>query len=165
MAYNDTFQENRVAWAKPFERTYKGPLDRSSMFGSYADALEYARQTKLDSREIGGTSYIGQIITVFGTGIDNETQEVAAYIITAVGDDAALQRLAQTTSSGDFATDIQRLETSISEIWEEISEIRKEMGALADSDTTYSFATATTTDGAITVVTHKPDGTTESSEV
>lgn len=165
MAYNDIFQENRVAWAKPFERTYKGPLDRSSMFSSYADALEYAKQTKLDSREIGGTSYVGQIVTVYGASQDGVTQEVAAYIITAVGEGAALQRLAQTTSSGDFAHDIQRLETAISDIWEAINALRADMGALADSDTTYTFSAAVTTDGAILVTTHKPDGTTESQEV
>lgn len=164
MAYNDTFQDNRVAWAKPFERTYKGPLDRSSMFSSYADALEYAKQTKLDSREIGGTSYVGQIITVYGAGVDGVSQETAAYIITAVGTDAALQRLAQTTATGDFAADISRLDGAISAMQTEIAGIKESLTNLDDTDTTYTFS-AGLTDGTFHVIVNKPDGTKEEQDV
>ena len=164
MAYNDTFQNNRVAWAKPFERTYKGPLDRSSIFSSYADALEYAKQTKLDSRELGGTSYVGQIITVYGAGTDGTSQETAAYIITAVGTNAALQRLAQTAATGDFAADISRLDGTVSELQAEITAIKNSLTNLDDTDTTYSFSTGTT-DGTFHIVVHNPDGTQTTQDV
>lgn len=164
MAYNDTFQDNRVAWAKPFERTYKGPLDRSSMFSSYADALEYAKQTKQDTRELGGTSYVGQIITVYGAGVDGVSQETAAYIITAVGTDAALQRLAQTTATGNVAVDLARLDGAVSEIQTEITNIKNSLANLDDTDTTYTFSTGTA-DGTFHVVVHNPDGTSTTQDV
>ena len=33
---------SKLDWAMPFQRTGKFPLDRSSIFSSYADALKYA---------------------------------------------------------------------------------------------------------------------------
>lgn len=68
-----------------FSRTKDAPLDRSSMFSSYADAVEYAkgkykaegeaRPKSHDSRKLAETSYIGQILTVF------ENDEVSVYKI------------------------------------------------------------------------------------
>ena len=57
----------KMDWLKPFQRTGKFPLDRSDLFSSYADAVKYAAgdMSNPDSRELCGTSYIGQIITVF----------------------------------------------------------------------------------------------------
>ena len=115
-SYQESFK-NKLDWQMPFQRTGKFPLDRSSIFSSYDDALAYAKQDGSDSRALGGTSYIGQIIAVYGNdagvkGSNGEviySQEVAAYIITAVGESAALMKLAQTTSSGDFGKDIQAL--------------------------------------------------------
>lgn len=58
-----------------FQRLAAGPLDRSSMFSSYTDAIEYAKGMYIadgesterahDSRGLAGSSYIGQIITVY----------------------------------------------------------------------------------------------------
>lgn len=160
--YSENFT-SKLDWAMPFQRTGKFPLDRSSMFSSYEDALKYAQQTGDDSRKIGGTSYVGQIITVYGTGPvqvneDRSTvspQEVAAYIITAVGENAALQKLAQTTASGDFASDIAALQTAVSGLDARITELEERPN---DSDTTYEFTSATTTDGAIRIVAKDKDG-------
>ena len=57
----------KMDWLKPFQRTGKFPLDRSDLFASYADAVKYAAGNSADpdSRELCGTSYVGQIITVF----------------------------------------------------------------------------------------------------
>lgn len=67
MGYIDNFSGNKVwNWVKPFERTNRFPLDRSSMFESYEDALLYAKGDGSDSRGLGATSYIGQTITVWG---------------------------------------------------------------------------------------------------
>lgn len=60
---------NKLDWAMSFQRTGKFPLDRSSMFASYDDAVAYAKGDGSDSRQIGGTSYVGQIITVFADDV------------------------------------------------------------------------------------------------
>ena len=114
MTYIDNF--GKLDWALEFNRTGKFPLDRSSMFGSYADALAYARQDGTDTRKIGGTSYVGQIISVFGPGVDGVTDEIAAYIITAVGTDATLMKFVQSSASGDVEDEIQKLAVRITEV-------------------------------------------------
>ena len=114
MAYIDNF--GKLDWALEFNRTGKFPLDRSSMFGSYADALAYAKQDGTDTRKIGGTSYVGQIISVFGPGADGATDEIAAYIITAVGTGATLMKFAQSSASGDVEDEIQKLAARITEV-------------------------------------------------
>jgi len=57
----------KLDWSMSFQRTGKFPIDRSSMFESYADAVKYAAgdATKPDKRGLCGTSYVGQVITVF----------------------------------------------------------------------------------------------------
>ncbi len=65
----------RTAQPGMYQRMSAGPLDRSSMFASYDDAVEYAKGTYIadgestakphDSRQLAGSSYIGQIITVY----------------------------------------------------------------------------------------------------
>ena len=88
-SYQESFK-NKLDWQMPFQRTGKFPLDRSSIFSSYADALAYAKQDLSDKRKLGATSYVGQIVTVYGNdaGVEQEdgskkyNQEVAAYIIT-----------------------------------------------------------------------------------
>lgn len=60
---------NKLDWAMSFQRTGKFPLDRSSMFASYDDAVAYAKGDGSDSRQIGGTSYVGQVITVFADDV------------------------------------------------------------------------------------------------
>ena len=68
---------SKLDWAMSFQRTGKFPLDRSSMFSSYADAVKYALGDGSDERGLGGTSYIGQPISVF------EDDDVRLYIIKA----------------------------------------------------------------------------------
>lgn len=114
---------SKLDWAMPFQRTGKFPIDRTSMFSSYADALAYAKQDGTDSRQLGGTSYIGQPITVYGKGADGQTDEVALYIITSVGSGASLQKLAQSSGSGDVSQDIAALQARCSEIEADIVEI------------------------------------------
>lgn len=114
---------SKLDWAMPFQRTGKFPIDRTSMFSSYADALAYAKQDGTDSRQLGGTSYVGQPITVYGKGFDGATDEVALYLITAVGAGAALQKLAQSSASGDVEADIAALQARCSEIEADIVEI------------------------------------------
>ncbi len=114
MAYIDNFQ--KMDFAMELNRTSDFPLDRSAMFGSYADALAYAKHDGSDERQIGTVSYVGQIISVFGPGVDGETNEIAAYIITAVGSGASLMKFAQSSASGDVEEEIQKLAARITEV-------------------------------------------------
>jgi len=62
-------------WAKPFERKMPYPLDSTSIFSSYADAVKYALGDGSDSGKLGGAAYVGQIITVY------EDSKVNVYAI------------------------------------------------------------------------------------
>ena len=53
---------SKLDWAMSFQRTGTFPLDRSSMFASLVDAQNYAKGDGSDSRALGGTSYVGQVI-------------------------------------------------------------------------------------------------------
>lgn len=147
MAYIENFK-TKLDWAMPFQRTGKFPLDRSSIFSSYADALAYAKQDETDSRKLGGTSYVGQIIAVYGTDQAGTGTEVSAYIITAVGESASLMKLAQTTATGDFAIDISRIDGALSALETRIKAL-EDKPDVVDTNTTYTFETAVNTDGAI----------------
>ncbi len=70
-------QTSKLDWAMPFQRTGAFPLDRSSVFSSYADAVKYAAGAGDDERGLGGTSYVGQTIAVYDNG------SVTLYIIEA----------------------------------------------------------------------------------
>lgn len=70
-------QNTKLDWAMPFQRTGAFPLDRSSVFSSYADAVKYAAGAGDDERGLGGTSYVGQTVSVYNNG------SVTLYIIEA----------------------------------------------------------------------------------
>lgn len=114
---------SKLDWAMPFQRTGKFPLDRTDMFSSYADLIAYAKQDGTDSRKLGGTSYIGQIVTVYGKGPDAATDEIAVYVITQVGTDAAVQKLAQSTATGDIGEAVTELQQQMSAVQGDITEI------------------------------------------
>lgn len=150
-SYSETFT-SKLDWAMPFQRTGTFPLDRSSIFSSYSDALNYAKQDGTDSRKLGGTSYIGQIIAVYGNGSDGTTQEVAAYIITAVGTSAALMKLAQTSSTGDFSKDIAKLQADLAALATRVATLEGLKDKfLANDNSTYEVTTGTSTNGAISI--------------
>lgn len=67
--------KSKLDWANTFVRTGNFPLDRSSMFDSYADAELYAKGVGNDKRGLGKTAYVGQIISVY------ENDEVNVYKI------------------------------------------------------------------------------------
>ena len=128
-------------WALKFNRTGTFPLDRSSMFSSYADALAYAKMDGSDSRQIGGTAYIGQLIAVYGPGADGSTAEVSAYIITNVGASATLQKLAQSSATGDYGEDIAALQAAMTEAQADITKI---MGSIYSDEEQGTLKEATT---------------------
>ena len=67
---------SKLDWAFPFQRTGAFPLDRSSLFSSYADAVLYASGGE-DERGLSGSSYVGQPISVY----DAETTSITLYVI------------------------------------------------------------------------------------
>lgn len=74
---NVVTQTSKMDWAFAFQRTGQFPLDRSALFSTYADAVAYAVGDGSDSRELGGTSYVGQPISVY----DAEQNTVTLYLI------------------------------------------------------------------------------------
>lgn len=61
-----------LKWGNAFQRQFGIPLDRSSLHGSYEDAVAYAKGDGSDKRGLGKESYIGQIITVWGLNEKNK---------------------------------------------------------------------------------------------
>ena len=78
----------------PFQRTGKFPLDRTDLFNSYEDAVKYAAGdvTNPDERGLCGTSYIGQILTVY------ENDIISVYMINA---NRTLQAISSASASVD----------------------------------------------------------------
>ena len=106
----------------PFQRTGAFPLDRTAIFASLADAKLYATKGA-DSRELSGTSYIGQIIVVY------ENDAVAAYIIANQSDaETCLVKLAQTTTSGDIAADVAELQSQVAALQGKVTALEGTVG-------------------------------------
>ena len=124
-------QTSKVDWAFPFQRTGPFPLDRSSVFSSLEDAQNYASGAA-DERQLSGSSYIGQIISVYT--IENEVPTVGAYIISPA---RTLMKLAATTASGDLSGDIIRLEQAINGK-ASTDYVNQELNKKANSDNVYS---------------------------
>lgn len=82
--------------ALALQRTGAFPLDKSTMFDSYADAVKYAAgdKTDPDKRGLCGTSYVGQAITVYENGV------VTMY---SIQEDRSLKEVGSATS-GDNAS-------------------------------------------------------------
>lgn len=70
-----------LKWGNSFQRQFDFPLDRSSLHGSYADAVAYAKGDGSDSRGLGGQAYIGQTITVWGL---NEKSKEGVWVYSLV---------------------------------------------------------------------------------
>lgn len=127
-------QTSKLDWAKPFQRTGAFPLDRSAIFSSLADAELYAlglddNKLPRDERGLGGTAYVGQVISVYEAAEEGAEAKVNAYIITPA---RTLMKLAATAASGDVVTDIANLQTEVSSILENIESLDELVAAKAD---------------------------------
>lgn len=116
-------QTSKLDWAMPFQRTGAFPLDRSALFSSLADATAYAKGDGSDERQIGGTSYAGQIISV----LDGET--ISAYLISK---DRSLLKLASTTTSGDLASDVASLQTKLDTLTESVGTLETTLSSVSE---------------------------------
>lgn len=87
--YIESFK-SKMDWGNTFVRTGAFPLDRSSMFSSYEDAAAYAKGDGSDSRGLGRTAYIGQVISVYENG------KVSVY---KINEDRSLEGIGSGNSS------------------------------------------------------------------
>ena len=87
--YIESFK-SKMDWGNTFVRTGAFPLDRSSMFSSYEDAVAYAKGDGSDSRGLGRTAYIGQVISVYENG------KVSVY---KINEDRSLEGIGSGNSS------------------------------------------------------------------
>ena len=90
-------------WIKPFKRKDRFPLDKTVVFGSYSEALDYANN--------GPTSYVGQIISVV------ESKE-GIY-------DVSCYKLIPSSKEGEYATlekfgDVNEIVNQINSLTERI---------------------------------------------
>ena len=127
-------QTSKLDWAFPFQRTGQFPIDRSALFSSLTDAQNYAKGDASDERELGGTSYVGQIISVYDAGVEaSEGVEavpasVNAYIITP---SRSLMKLAATTASGDVVADVAALQGQVAGILGDLEELERVLAGKA----------------------------------
>ena len=124
-------QTSKLDWAFPFQRTGAFPIDRSAVFSSFADAQKYALGDGSDERELGGTSYVGQIISVYEAGEGEDAVATAnAYIITPA---RGLMKLASTTASGDIASDVANLQGEVTQVLSNVEKLEESVAAKADA--------------------------------
>lgn len=122
-------QTSKLDWAFPFQRTGAFPIDRSAVFSSLADAQKYALGDGSDERELGGTSYVGQIISVYEAGDGEGAVATAdAYIIAP---NRGLMKLASTTASGDVSVDIADLQGKVNTLMSQIESLQADVAEKA----------------------------------
>ncbi len=121
-----------------FKRLFPQPIDQSSIFASYYDASKYAafagkteadqKLLEKDSRNLGPTAYIGQIITVY------ENDKVDVYKINA---DSSLGLV-----GGNTSQDISSLNTSVSNLQTSASTLNNNVEVLRQAIEDNSKVTA-----------------------
>lgn len=99
--YIENFSKS-LDWAMPFGRTGKFPLDRTDLFSSYVDAVKYAagNDSDPDSRNLQGTSYVGQIITVYENDVVSVYKIDANRTLSQVGESYKLPIASNDTLGG-----------------------------------------------------------------
>jgi len=137
-------QTSKLDWAFPFQRTGSFPIDRSAMFSSLTDAQNYALgvaegEEAKDERKLGGTSYVGQIISVYEAAVEADDENgiaavpasVNAYIITPT---RGLMKLAATTASGDVGADVADLQGKVNALMSQVESLQTAVGSKAEKD-------------------------------
>lgn len=105
-SYNENFN-SKLDWAMPFQRTGKYPLDRTDLFDSLEDAQKYALGDGSDSRGLGKSSYIGQIITVYEDDIVQVYKIDPDRTISQISDPEVLSNYAE---KSEIPTKLSQLE-------------------------------------------------------
>lgn len=107
---------SQMALPVTIERGKPAPLDKYSLFDTYDEAVEFI--TNHDA------AYVGAFIFIM-TG-DSKEHSLGAYVVTGIKEHASLNKLVETTASGDLATDVAALKTQMNTL-------------LASADTTGSI--------------------------
>lgn len=94
---------SQMALPVTIERGKPAPLDKYSLFDTYDEAVEFI--TNHDA------AYVGAFIFIM-TG-DSKKHSLGAYVVTGIKEQASLNKLAETTASGDLATDVDVLKTQM----------------------------------------------------
>ena len=94
---------SQMALPVTIERGKPAPLDKYSLFDTYDEALEFI--TNHDA------AYVGAFIFIKTS--DSEEHSLGAYVVTGIKEQASLNKLAETTASGDLATDVAALKTQM----------------------------------------------------
>lgn len=94
---------SQMALPVTIERGKPAPLDKYSLFDTYDEAIEFI--TNHDA------AYVGAFIFIM-TG-DSEEHSLGAYVVTGIKEQASLNKLAETTASGDLAADVAALKTQM----------------------------------------------------
>lgn len=90
---------SQMALPVTIERGKPAPLDKYSLFDTYDEAVEFI--TNHDA------AYVGAFIFIM-TGNSKE-HSLGAYVVTGIKEQASLNKLAETTASGDLAADVAAL--------------------------------------------------------
>ena len=94
---------SQMALPVTIERGKPAPLDKYSLFDTYDEAIEFI--TNHDA------AYVGAFIFIM-TG-NSEEHSLGAYVVTGIKEQASLNKLAETTASGDLAADVAALKTQM----------------------------------------------------
>lgn len=94
---------SQMALPVTIERGKPAPLDKYSLFDTYDEAVEFI--TNHDA------AYVGAFIFIM-TG-DSKGHSLGAYVVTGIKEQASLNKLAETTASGDLAADVAALKTQM----------------------------------------------------
>lgn len=94
---------SQMALPVTIERGKPAPLDKYSLFDTYDEAVEFI--TNHDA------AYVGAFIFIM-TG-DSKEHSLGAYVVTGIKEQASLNKLAETTASGDLAADVAALKTQM----------------------------------------------------
>ena len=111
-------QKGKIDWPGAIQRSDAFPLDRSSVFSSLADAEIYIQGLPNDSRGLGATSYIGQIISVY----NEDTKQVCPYLVQILLDSAGnisgriLREIVLESNQGTFYIDGGNAEQAEAEV-------------------------------------------------
>ena len=94
---------SQMALPVTIERGKPAPLDKYSLFDTYDEAVEFI--TNHDA------AYVGAFIFIKTS--DSEKHTLGAYVVTGIKEQASLNKLAETTASGNLATDVAALKTQM----------------------------------------------------
>ena len=127
----------KLNFSTSFNPTSAFPIDARTYFESLASAQE-AAATAEEAGSANTTYYFGQILVV------NEGGTVAAYQITT---EKSLQKLAATTSSGDLASDVAKLQGQVGQIESTLSTISGTLSTINETLLTHTDNITTLSSG------------------